>query len=135
MLAVVLGALLAVAVAALLVDGAAASTTAASPSGAYGRCLQQAQTTRDTADCNAVELRRVDRLLNEVYRRLRAGLSPSRRALLTRAEERWIAFRDDECAFAASAYEGGSLAPIEAVACRIRLTAERTAHLRRHLRP
>ena len=114
--------------------GLAASAGAATPT-AYERCLQRAATTLATAACNATELRRVDRLLNDAYRRLVATLSTDRRRLLVAAEERWIAFRDDECAFAASRYEGGTFAPIAAAACRIDLTVERTAHLRRHLRP
>ena len=119
----------------LLAAAATAGAATAAAPGAYALCLRKARTTLETSGCNAVELRRVERILDGTYRRLVAGLSPTRRQLLAAAEARWVAFRDRECDFAASQAAGGTLEPILHLACRIRLTVERTAHLERHLRP
>ena len=121
------------AAAAAFATGAAAATAATA--GAYEQCLQKAATTLATADCNAVELRRVTRLHDDAYRRLTAALSADRRRLLVASQRRWVAFRDAECDLAASQAAGGTLEPILAVACTIRLTVDRTAQLKRHLRP
>lgn len=124
---------MAAAVCALLAGGA--SSAPAATGGAYERCLQTAATTLATAECNAVELRRVQRLHADAYRRLTAAFSADRRKLLVVAERRWQAFRDAECDLAASQAAGGTLEPIVSVACAIRLTVDRTAQLKRHLRP
>jgi uncharacterized protein YecT (DUF1311 family) len=120
---------------ALAVGAALAVSVGAASAGTYERCLQQAATTFATSECNRAELRRVERLHDQALRTLTTSLDASRRALLTASERRWVVFRDAECELDASQAAGGTLQPILFTACRIQLTAERTAQLRRHLRP
>lgn len=75
--------------------------------------------------CDAAELSRRDAQLNDAYRRLMAALPGVRQAKLRSAERAWVAFRDAECDFRASAETGGSDAPLVDAACRLELTAER----------
>lgn len=71
------------------------------------------------------ELQRTDRRLNEVYSKLWSRLSTESRARLQAAEEAWIRFRDQECAFVSSSTIGGSIHPMMIAQCKARLTALR----------
>lgn len=51
-----------------------------------------------------------DAALNKVYKELRETLSEEEQARLKEVQKLWISFRDKEAEFAASLYEGGSMA-------------------------
>lgn len=125
--------LAAVAVCALvLVAGASGGERVAADR--YDDCLKKATTTLAILKCNDTEYKRVDAELNRVYKELVAKLSPARRALLVKAEQRWIAFRDAECTFSASVAAGGTLEGVIYGGCLIDLTPKRTKELRVYLK-
>jgi len=74
-----------------------------------------------------------DRQLNAVYTKLRARLSPESRARLQSAEEAWIRFRDQECAFIGSPTIGGSIHGMIVAQCQTRLTLARVKDLETQL--
>ncbi len=61
---------------------------------------QEAKTAYDKADAE----------LNKVYKELRETLTEEEQARLKEVQKLWIGFRDKEAEFAASLYEGGSIA-------------------------
>ena len=61
---------------------------------------QEAKTAYDKADAE----------LNKVYKELRETLTEEEQARLKEVQKLWISFRDKEAEFAASLYEGGSIA-------------------------
>jgi uncharacterized protein YecT (DUF1311 family) len=71
------------------------------------------------------ELQEADRRLNASYAKLRAKLSPASRANLQAAEEAWIRYRDQECAFIGSPTAGGSIHSMIVAQCLTRLTERR----------
>lgn len=80
--------------------------------GAYPDCQRRAAGVEAQLKlCAAAELTRRDDELNGVYRSLLAKVDPSRQPLLRASERAWVAFRDAECTFRASAEAGGSNAP------------------------
>lgn len=58
--------------------------------------------------CTAISYLHSDTLLNEVYRQEMSQLSPEKQQKFKLAQRDWIAFRDTDCAFQSSGYEGGS---------------------------
>jgi uncharacterized protein YecT (DUF1311 family) len=98
---------------------------APSPSGA------QSQT--DLNQQAGAALREADRRLNASYAKLRAKLSPESRAKLQAAEEAWIRYRDQECAFVGSATAGGSIHSMIVAQCLTVLTDRRTRDIETQL--
>ena len=78
-------------------------------------------------------LQDADRQLNAVYTKLRTRLSPESRARLQSAEEAWIRFRDQECAFIGSPTIGGSIHGMIVAQCQARLTLVRAKDLETQL--
>lgn len=74
-----------------------------------------------------------DRQLNAVYTKLRARLGAESRARLQSAEEAWIRFRDQECAFIGSPTIGGSIHGMIVAQCQTRLTLVRVKDLEAQL--
>jgi uncharacterized protein YecT (DUF1311 family) len=74
-----------------------------------------------------------DRQLNAAYTKLRARLGPESRARLQSAEEAWIRFRDQECAFIGSPTIGGSIHGMIVAQCQTRLTLVRVKDLETQL--
>lgn len=73
---------------------------------------------------------KADAALNRGYRALMARLAPPQKKLLTKAELKWIAFRDAECAFEEDKHRGGSIRPLVYWVAYQRLTDERLGQLR-----
>jgi uncharacterized protein YecT (DUF1311 family) len=96
-------------------------------------CMAKANTTFAMGECIIAERRRLDAEMNKVIQQLVKNLNPSEKALLVRAQQRWIAYRDDECDFAAGRFAGGSIASVVGSSCKIDLTVERLTILRKHL--
>ena len=94
-------------------------------------CGQMA-TQADMNQCAADNYEISDKALNEVYQEVRQGLGDTAKAQLTTAEERWIVFRDAQCAFESSRYEGGSIAPLVQASCMEQITDNRIAELQQN---
>lgn len=81
------------------------------------------ETQVEMSACAAAAAKAADTRLNAAYARLQ--LTPE----LKSAERAWIAFRDAQCAYEASVYEGGSIQPMTYSLCLERVTKARTAEL------
>lgn len=97
-----------------------------SPAGAQDACPDNATQT-GLNECAADHLRSADERLNDLYADIRRRLAgdADRTALLLRAQRAWVAFRDAECALAASGAAGGSIQPMIVAGCLDRLTRTR----------
>lgn len=65
-------------------------------------------------------------LMGEAATALEQAMSNTERERFAAAQEAWGVFRDAQCAYEASLFEGGSLAGVERTACERRIIAERT---------
>ena len=85
--------------------------------------------------CAGEDARKADAALNAVYRQLmeRAQGDNEITKLLVATERAWLAFRDAECAFAASRSVEGSIYPMLVVLCRAGLTSARVDELKAYL--
>ena len=83
--------------------------------------------------CADASLKKADAELNALYRQITGRLDPEGRAHLVAAQRAWIAFRDAECKFAASAVEGGSAYPMVHADCLASLTEARIADFKAYL--
>ena len=97
---------------------------------AYDRCLASpdGQSTLGMIDCAGAELKLQDARLNAAYRKTMASLNARQKAKLQTAQRAWVAFRDAECA----SYEDedwGTISRINASACVLRMTVQRTIDL------
>jgi len=84
--------------------------------------------------CLNTRYQAVDVTLNQVYKKLMAQLSPTRKTKFKQAQRAWITFRDASAAFAASAAEGGSLAPTLSLAELVSMTEARIVAMQEILR-
>lgn len=76
-----------------------------------------------------------DKQLNQVYQKLVGTLKNTQREkLLVDAQLQWIKFRDTNCAFEKSAYEGGSISPTIYSSCIERMSNQRTGELENYLK-
>jgi len=82
--------------------------------------------------CSGEKFKAADAELNRVYGRLVSRLADdaAQRARLKAAEVSWLKYRDDNCDYEASMYEGGSIKPLIHATCLERMTKARTAELR-----
>lgn len=85
--------------------------------------------------CAGEAYRAADAELNARYREIMERLldDEAARGLLVEAQRAWLAYRDAECALAASGVEGGSIYPMILVTCLTDLTAARSADLAGYL--
>src|SRR5690349_2055790 len=61
--------------------------------------------------CSLEQWKRADTALNHDYQALLQRMDPKSQKLLRSAQRAWLAYRDAECGFIASASEGGSVQP------------------------
>ncbi len=80
--------------------------------------------------CSGRDYRAADAELNQVYQALILQQSDSGKAALETAELAWLSFRDIDCTFSKSFYEGGSIAPLIYNSCLEARTVNRTQELR-----
>ena len=97
---------------------------------AYDKCLASpaGQSTMGMIDCTDAELHIQDTRLNAAYRKTMAVLNARQKTKLQAAQRAWVAFRDAECA----SYEDedwGTISRINASACVLRMTVQRTIQL------
>ncbi len=98
------------------------------------------------ADCTGDDQASLDQCADEAYKAADATLnkqfkeiegrlsdSPDAKKLLVAAQRAWIAFRDNECAFAASGVDGGSVYPMIVSDCLAGLTEARSAQFKEYL--
>ena len=93
------------------------------------RLSEGGETTMGMIRCTSQEYQAWDARLNTAYEHLRSGLEPDRAASLQAAEQAWIVLRDADCAFEASAYEGGSIQPLIHEQCLLGYAARRSIRL------
>lgn len=91
------------------------------------------QTQAEMTYCAGQTAKQEDDELNATYQALRKELSGAREESLIDAQLAWIAFRDADCAYVASQFEGGSMQPQVVNDCIARLTSQRTAQLKEYL--
>lgn len=90
-----------------------------------GDCLS-AETQTDMNICSAKSFEEADKKLNEVYNKGLAILETKVAQEPFRETQRaWLAYRDANCKYASSIYEGGTLAPLTHADCMQRLTEQR----------
>jgi uncharacterized protein YecT (DUF1311 family) len=85
------------------------------------------ETTSGAVRCYSAEERAWRALLEAAL--ARAAADATRRPLLEPAQQAWRVWRDAECAYRASQFQGGSLARVLAAACVSDLTAARAIDL------
>ena len=73
---------------------------------------------------------KADAELNKVYKVLMSKLDEKGKALLIKAENDWIKYRDSHCNFEASFYEGGSMQPMIYSSCLESVTMDRIKELK-----
>lgn len=85
--------------------------------------------------CASLSAEAADKALNQVYQQLKSALKGSQREkLLIHAQLLWIRFRDTNCVFERSNYQGGSIAPSIYYSCIEQMTKQRTEQLENYLR-
>lgn len=78
--------------------------------------------------CAHAAFQQADAALNERYQAILKRLGEDGSVSLFRAAQRaWVPFRDAQCAFDASSYEGGSMQPMVLSSCLEDLTKKRVA--------
>lgn len=90
-----------------------------------------ARTQTELNYCAAQRYTRADSVLNHRYREVMRTLeaAPERAEALRAAQRAWIRFRDAQCAFQASRYEGGSMQPMIRLLCLETVTRDRAEGL------
>ena len=84
--------------------------------------------------CARERFKAADAARSRAYDRLAAKLEGDPRERLKAAEAAWLRYRDDNCVYEASIYEGGTIKPTVYSSCLERVTKARTAELRLQLR-
>ncbi|MFS0514608.1 lysozyme inhibitor LprI family protein [Nostoc sp. UIC 10607] len=92
------------------------------------------QTQRAINECTKLSYQNADKKLNQVYQQLLPTLERSRKQKLIAAQQAWIKFRDTNCEFERSRYEGGSIAPTIYFGCLENTTKLRTQELQEYLK-
>jgi uncharacterized protein YecT (DUF1311 family) len=91
------------------------------------------QTQPEMNACSRLDYQQVDKKLQQVYDRLRSKLPNTSQQQLVSAQRAWIAFRDSNCDFQKSFFEGGSIAPTMLNCCLSDTTQQRTSELEMYL--
>jgi uncharacterized protein YecT (DUF1311 family) len=104
---------------ALLLAGGGAS--AATGRDTYSSCLKHANSTFDTDQCVATELKRLKPLLANAYNGLvndRDTDARHRRIVVT-SQKAWTTYMKRDCAIAGDNFRGGTLSPVAESMCRV----------------
>lgn len=92
------------------------------------------QTQAAINECAKLSYQNADRKLNRAYQQLLPTLEKSRKQKLIAAQLAWVKFRDTNCEFERSKYEGGTIAPSIYAGCLENLTKLRTQELQEYLK-
>ncbi|AXK40384.1 lysozyme inhibitor LprI family protein [Crenobacter cavernae] len=96
---------------------------------AYNACMDRADgVTQGMVECMDGEIGRQDARLNRAYRQVSAALPATRRTLLQTVQRQWMRYRDANCGFYYDP-DGGTMARVQAVDCKLQMTAERAGEL------
>jgi uncharacterized protein YecT (DUF1311 family) len=87
------------------------------------------ETTAGALACEERENDAWQALLNDAAAELEASMTNAGRERFSGAQDSWAAYRDAQCAFEGTLFEGEPLQDVERAACVGRLTAERTIML------
>src|SRR5689334_6829524 len=82
-------------------------------------------------ECIQTELNITAQRLEVNYNSYLKALSGKERDLLQRAQETWLLYRDTNCQAAAATFSGARMQSTELLACKLKLTQERIAELKR----
>jgi uncharacterized protein YecT (DUF1311 family) len=93
-----------------------------------------AQTQLETTTQAARDFAEADGRLNKAYRALIAKLPSEQAAKLREAQQTWLRFRDQECAFETMRTLGDGAHRLAETYCRTRFTEERINHLEAELK-
>ncbi|MEH2167345.1 MAG: lysozyme inhibitor LprI family protein [Nostoc sp.] len=93
------------------------------------------QTQAAINECTKLSYQNADKKLNQVYQQLISTLEKSRKQKLIAAQLAWSKFRDTNCEFERSKYEGGSIASSIYFGCLENTTKLRTQQLQEYLKP
>jgi uncharacterized protein YecT (DUF1311 family) len=98
----------------------------------YSNCLRHAQSTFETDQCVATERKRLRPLLAAAYSKLvnDPNSNKHRKHLIAVSQKSWNAYMKHDCAYAGSAAQGGTLAPILEGECLVSRTRTRIGDLR-----
>ena len=107
------------------------ATVSAQRRGAKDPCADP-QSQAEMNMCAAKKFKAADAELNRVYNQLAAKLGDDagQRERLKTAETSWLKYRDDNCEYEASFFNGGSMRPLILSSCLERMTKSRAAELR-----
>lgn len=89
-----------------------------------------AQTTAEMEQEANTAYQKADGELNKVYKALRETLTDAEKERLKEVQKSWITFRDKEAEFAASLYEGGSMAGLVKINTTTTVTEQRVESLK-----
>ena len=92
--------------------------------------LALAQNQADLNQAATAAYEKSDAELNKVYKELRETLTDNEKERLKEVQKLWITYRDKESEFAASLYEGGSMAGLVKVNAATAETESRNAALK-----
>ena len=92
------------------------------------------QTQAEMNICAGKDYKAADAALNRVYNQLTSKLEGAERAKLKDAESAWLKYRDADCDYEASFFEGGTIQPMILSSCFARVTKARTAELREQIK-
>ncbi len=112
----------------------AAFSAAPAQKGAQKNPCGDPQSQAEMNICAEERFKAADAALNRVYGQLAAKEEGDSRARLKAAEVSWLKYRDDNCAYEAAGFEGGSMQPLIRASCLERMTKARTAELREQLK-
>src|SRR5262249_15145696 len=95
----------------------------------FADCRRRARITQEHAACFEFEFIRQDAALNRAWKAELGRLPGATHTPLLTAQRKWIAARDPFCSADAGDFEGGTIAPVVYVSCRVELTIRRTMWL------
>lgn len=90
---------------------------------------KEPQTQMEINFCTGIEYQNADKKLNQAYQKLMPRLSATRKQKLIVAQRAWLNFRDTNCEFEQSQFEGGTMASAAKAGCMTQLTKTRTTQL------
>jgi uncharacterized protein YecT (DUF1311 family) len=93
-----------------------------------------AQTQTAINECAKLSYQNADKKLNQAYQQFLPILERYRKQRLIAAQQVWIKFRDTNCEFERSEYEGGNIAPSIYFGCLENATKLRTQQLQKYLK-
>jgi uncharacterized protein YecT (DUF1311 family) len=79
--------------------------------------------------CSGQDYKRADATMSKTYKVLVSNLEKDRREKLKKVQVAWIKYRDLQCEFDASNYDGGSMESLVHTSCLARVTQQRNKDL------